>query len=39
MQDSVDSSARAGLDDLETAREFDTLVGFDAIAALQFSDL
>ena len=39
VQDNVDSIARAGLDDLETARVFDTLVGFDAIAALQFSDL
>ncbi|TQC48028.1 hypothetical protein EEB14_17485 [Rhodococcus sp. WS4] len=39
VQDSVDSGALAGLGASETAREFDTSVGFDAMAALQFSAL
>ncbi|AWK74530.1 hypothetical protein CBI38_26255 [Rhodococcus oxybenzonivorans] len=36
VQDSVVSSARAGLGDSETAR---ASIGFDAMAALQFSAL
>jgi hypothetical protein len=38
VHDAADSSAGAGLADSDT-RKFDTSVGFDAMAALQFSAL